>query len=249
LNQRRDRGFVIAALLVITALALSYTVWLATGYDMSSMMTPGFVPWSPAHFAFMFAMWVVMMIGMMTPSVAPMVLLYAALARQHVVRGGAFASAGWFIAGYLLAWIAFSAVATLLQWLLEWQALVSPMMAGTGAALGGALLIVAGIYQWLPIKQACLTECRTPLSFVQRHGGFQPGAPGAVKLGALHGLYCIGCCWAVMTLLFAFGVMNLVWIGGLMIFVLLEKALPYQPAVSRTAGAVAVIVGVWMIAS
>jgi len=245
---RRDRSLVIVALLVITALSLTYTVWLATEYDMSSMMTPGFVPWSPGHFAFMLAMWVVMMIGMMTPSVAPTVLLYAALARQRIVRGGPFAAAGWFVAGYLLAWILFSAVATLLQWLLEWQALVSPMMAGTGAALGGTLLIVAGIYQWLPLKQACLSTCRAPMSFVQRHGGFQTSARGSVKLGALHGFYCVGCCWAVMALLFAFGVMNLLWIGGLMIFVLLEKMLPYQRAMSRTAGAVAVIVGALMIA-
>ncbi|HLA73604.1 MAG TPA: DUF2182 domain-containing protein [Steroidobacteraceae bacterium] len=245
---RRDRGFVIVALLVISTLSLSYTAWLATGYDMSSMMTPGFVPWSAGHFAFMFAMWAVMMIGMMTPTVAPTVLLYAALARQHVARGEAFASASWFMAGYLLAWIAFSAVATMLQWLLEWQALVTPMMAGTGAVLGGTLLIAAGIYQWLPVKQACLTACRAPMSFVQRHGGFQSGARGSVKLGALHGFYCVGCCWAVMALLFAFGVMNLVWIGGLMTFVLLEKVLPYQRAMSRAAGAVAVVVGTLMIA-
>ena len=244
---RRDRLFVVIALVAITALSLAYTVWLATGYDMSAMMTPEYAPWSATHFAFMFAMWVVMMIGMMTPSVAPMVLLYAAIARQQVVRGRAFASAGWFVAGYLLSWVAFSAVATLLQWLLEWQALVTPMMAGTGATVGGALLIAAGSYQWLPIKQACLIECRAPLSFVQRHGGFQPSARGSVTLGARHGLYCIGCCWAVMALLFAFGVMNLVWIGGLMAFVLLEKLLPFQLAFSRIAGTAAIISGVLML--
>ena len=94
------------------------------------------------------------------------------------------------------------------------------MMAGTGRALGGALLIAAGIYQWLPIKDSCLTQCRAPLSFVQRHGGFQPSARGSVRLGVLHGLYCIGCCWVLMALLFAFGVMNLLWIAGLMVFVL-----------------------------
>jgi predicted metal-binding membrane protein len=221
----RDRWIVITALVVISLMALGYTAWLATGFDMSDMMGPEFRPWSAAHFAFMLAMWVVMMVGMMTPSVAPMVLLYAAIARQDAGRH-AFAAPGWFLAGYLLAWTAFAFAATLLQWLLEWAALVTPMMAGTGRLLGGVLLIAAGIYQWLPAKQACLESCRAPLAFVQRQGGFRPGARAALRLGVLHGFYCIGCCWALMALLFAFGVMNLRWIAALMLVVLLEKLAP-----------------------
>jgi predicted metal-binding membrane protein len=216
----RDRGIVLAALLVITALALGYTYWLATGFDMSAMMTPEYVPWSAPYFGFMLVMWIVMMIGMMTPTVAPMVLLYAAIARQNAATQP-FAPPGWFLAGYLLAWSGFALAATLLQWWLEKLALITPMMAGTSRLLGGAALIAAGIYQWLPAKQACLVSCRAPLSFVQRHGGFQSTARGSLRLGVLHGLYCIGCCWAVMALLFAFGVMNLTWIAGLMVFVLL----------------------------
>ena len=243
---RHDRRFVIFALLAITALALGYTVWLAKGFDMSGMMSPDFIPWSAGHFAFMLAMWVVMMIGMMTPSVAPMVLLYVEIGRQSAARGQPFASAGWFVMGYLLAWIAFAAVATLAQWLLEWRAIVTPMMAGTSRMVGGVVLVAAGVYQWLPVKQACLTQCRAPLSFVQRHGGFQSSAQGSLRLGVLHGLYCIGCCWVLMLLLFAFGVMNLIWIAGLMLFVLLEKVLPWPRAVSRVSGVVAVAAGVWM---
>jgi predicted metal-binding membrane protein len=231
-------------LLALTALALGYTVWLATGFDMSAMMSPEFIPWTAGHFAFMFAMWVVMMIGMMTPSVVPMVLLYAAIGQRSAGQGPPFAPAGWFVAGYLLAWAAFAAVATLLQWLLEWRAVVTPMMAGTSRVLGGALLIVVGIYQWLPIKQSCLTQCRAPLSFVQRHGGFQPSARGSVRLGVLHGAYCIGCCWVLMTLLFAFGVMNFYWIAGLMIYVLIEKLVPRARLVSRATGLLAVVAGV-----
>ena len=231
-------------MLALTALALGYTVWLATGFDMSAMMSPEFIPWTTGHFAFMFAMWVVMMIGMMTPSVVPMVLLYSAIGQRSTGQGQPFAPAGWFVTGYLLAWAAFAAVATLLQWLLEWRAVVTPMMAGTSRVLAGALLIVVGIYQWLPIKQSCLTECRAPLSFVQRHGGFQPSARGSVRLGALHGAYCIGCCWVLMTLLFAFGVMNFYWIAGLMIFVLIEKLVPRARLVSRAAGLAAVVAGV-----
>jgi predicted metal-binding membrane protein len=245
LNQalRHDRRFVLGALLLISALALGYTYWLATGFDMSAMMSPDFRPWSAGHFAFMSAMWVVMMIGMMTPSVAPMVLLYAAIARQASARGHVFAAAGWFVAGYLLAWIAFALAATLLQWLLESRALIVPMMAGTGRVAGGVLLIAAGVYQWLPVKQACLSLCQSPLAFMQRHGGFAPTVRGSVRLGVLHGLYCIGCCWVLMALLFAFGVMNLVWIAGLMVFVLLEKLLPHPRVVSRVAGAAAIVAG------
>jgi len=243
---RHDRWLVLLALLAISALALGYTAWLATGFDMSGMMSPAFVSWSGGHFAFMLAMWIVMMIGMMTPSVAPMVLLYAGIARQSAGRGARFAPAGWFASGYLLAWIAFAALATLAQWWLESLALITPMMAGTGHLAGGVILILAGIYQWLPVKQACLVECSAPLSFVQRHGGFSSSARGSVRLGVLHGLYCIGCCWALMALLFVFGVMNLVWIAGLMIYVLLEKLLPNPRVLSRVAGVAAIAAGAWM---
>jgi len=244
---RVDRWIVVGALLAITALALGYTFWLATGFDMSGMMSPAYVPWSAGYFAFMLVMWIAMMVGMMTPSVAPMVLLYAAIARQNSGRQ-AFAPPGWFFAGYLLAWVAFALAATLLQWWLESLALVTPMMAGTSSTVGGAVLVAAGFYQWLPVKQACLASCQAPLSFVQRHGGFQPGAGASLRLGLLHGGYCIGCCWVVMTLLFAFGVMNLTWIAGLMVFVLLEKVLPWPQTLSRVAGAAAIAAGAWMIA-
>jgi predicted metal-binding membrane protein len=243
---RADRRVVLAALLVITGLALGYTAWLATGFDMSGMMSPEFAPWSAGHFSFMLAMWIVMMIGMMTPSVAPMVLLYAGIARQANARGTPFAAAGWFASGYLLAWIAFAAVATLAQWWLESRALIRPMMAGTGRTAGALVLVATGIYQWLPVKQACLSQCGAPLAFVQRHGGFAPSAGGSVRLGVLHGLYCIGCCWALMALLFVFGVMNLVWIAGLMVYVLAEKLVPAPRLLARVAGVAAIAAGVWM---
>jgi len=244
---RRDRLIIVGALLGLSVLALAYTWWLGNGFDMSAMMSPDFIPWTAAHFGFMFAMWVVMMIGMMTPSVAPMVLLYAGIARQASAHGTSFAHAGWFASGYLLAWIAFAAVATLAQWWLESLAMIAPMMAGTGHVAGGVILILAGIYQWLPVKQACLVECSAPLAFVQRHGGFAASARGSLRLGVLHGLYCIGCCWALMALLFAFGVMNLAWIAGLMIYVLLEKLLPNPRMVSHIAGVAAIAAGLWML--
>jgi predicted metal-binding membrane protein len=245
---RHDRWLVLLALLAISALALGYTAWLATDFDMSAMMAPRFAPWSAGHVAFMSAMWVVMMIGMMTPSVAPMVLIYAGIARQAAARGTPFAAAGWFAFGYLLAWIAFALVATLAQWWLESRALIAPMMAGTSRVVGGVVLMAAGVYQWLPVKQACLTQCSAPLAFVQRHGGFASSARGSVRLGLLHGLYCIGCCWTLMALLFVFGVMNLAWIAGLMVYVLLERLVPQPRVMARVAGLVAIGAGLWLCA-
>jgi predicted metal-binding membrane protein len=244
---RRDRWLVVATLLLVTTLALGYTYWLATGFDMSAMMSPEYVPWSQGYFLFMLVMWIVMMIGMMTPSVAPTILLYAEFARRSSLRGQVFASAGWFASGYLLAWSAFALAATLLQWWLEKWALVTPMMAGTSRALGGSILIAAGLYQWLPLKQACLSQCRSPLSFIQKHGGFRPGASSALRLGLLHGGYCIGCCWALMLLLYVFGVMNLRWIAGLMVFVLLEKLVPRGEWIARIAGVLAVAAGIYLV--
>lgn len=247
---RHQRWLLAGALLVITCLSLSYTYWLATGFDMSAMMSPTYVPWSPGYFVFMLVMWIVMMIGMMTPSVAPTVMLYAEFARRSGGQAGAFPPGSWFAGGYLLAWAAFALLATLLQWLLEWLSLITPMMAGTSKILAGAMLVAAGAYQWLPLKQSCLAQCRSPLSFIQRQGGFQQSARGAARLGFLHGSYCIGCCWALMLLLFAFGVMELRWIAGLMVYVLLEKLLPLGPRAvatfARATGVIAMIAGAWL---
>ena len=262
---RRDRVVVLVALAVLTALAWGYVIWLEAqmtapsatampdmpGMDMSGsgLITAAFAPWTPAHFLFMFTMWAVMMVGMMTPSVAPMVLIYMQVARRSATLGQAFAPAGWFAAGYLVAWSLFAALAALAQWSFETLALITPMMASASRPFGGAVLIAAGVYQWMPLKYACLSQCRAPLSFVQNHGGFQASVHGSLRLGFVHGMYCIGCCWALMALLFVGGVMNLLWIAALMIFVLLEKAIPGVRYFSRVAGLAAVVAGIWMIAT
>src|SRR3984893_15471555 len=182
---RRDRIVVIAALAALTALAWADLAWLAddmamdgmdmTGFRMipagQGLMMPAGAPWQPIEFGYVFAMWVVMMIGMMTPSVAPMILIYARVGRQAAGAGKPFAASGWFAAGYLLAWTAFSVLATLAQWVLERAALLTPMMASASNILGAAVLILAGLYQWTPVKGACLSACRSPLVFIQSHGG------------------------------------------------------------------------------
>jgi predicted metal-binding membrane protein len=255
---RRDRIVVCVGLLVLSALAWGYIVWLAAqmysnipGTDMSAMgmLASIFTPWTRGHFLFMFTMWAVMMVGMMAPSVAPLVVIYTQVARQSANLGKAFASAWWFVSGYFLAWILFAAVATLAQWGLEALALIAPMTGSANHGLGGTLLIAAGVYQWSPLKEACLSQCRAPLLFIQQHGGFQASARGSLRLGFLHGMYCIGCCWALMVLLFVGGVMNLLWIAALMIFVFVEKLVSGRRFFSRFAGFVAINIGVWMIAT
>jgi predicted metal-binding membrane protein len=196
----------------------------------------------------MFAMWSVMMVGMMTPSVAPMLLLYAAAGRKAAQSGAPLAATGWFFAGYLAVWIGFSVLATLAQWALTMLALMTPMMTTTSAVLGGALLIAAGLYQWTPLKGACLRACQSPIEFLTRHGGFRVAPLGAMRLGIAHGAYCLGCCVALMLLLFVGGIMNLLWIAGLTILILLEKIVPTGRLLPRISGGLLGAAGIWVLA-
>jgi predicted metal-binding membrane protein len=258
---RRDRAIMIAALGLLTILAWTDLVWLAddmsmggmdmTGFRMipagQGLMMPASEPWKPIEFGYVFAMWTVMMIGMMTPSVAPMILIYARVGRQAVSEGKPFAATAWFAGGYLLAWTGFSLAATSAQWALERAALLTPMMVSASNILGGFVLIVAGLYQWTPLKEACLSYCQAPLTFILRHGGFRGDPAGALTLGLRHGLYCIGCCWALMALLFVGGVMNLFWIAALAILVLVEKVIPSGRIIARLAGLAFIAGGGWML--
>jgi predicted metal-binding membrane protein len=192
-------------------------------------------------------MWAVMMVGMMAPSAAPMLLMYARVARQAKSAGKPLAATGWFAAGYFLAWAGFSLAATLAQWVLERAALLDARMASANVLLGAVVLIAAGIYQWTPIKNACLVQCQTPLGFLMSHGGFRSDVRGCLYLGLLHGIYCVGCCWVLMALLFVLGVMNVLWIALLALLVLLEKLTPWGRWVARLAGALCIGAGVWMV--
>jgi predicted metal-binding membrane protein len=257
---RRERLIALAALLFVAALAWGWTLHLAaqmagmnapamTGITMShlQMLSPAMTPWSMPLGLYLFAMWAVMMVGMMTPSAAPMVLLYLGVARHAAGSGHRFAGAAWLFAGYLLAWCLFALVATLAQWGLESTAMMTAGMQAANPTLGAVVLIAAGLYQWLPVKNACLTQCRAPLSFIQQHGGFQPSAAGSLRLGFAHGLYCVGCCWLLMLVLFVVGVMNLLWIAALTLFVLAEKLVPRPLWLARGAGMAAMAAGLAML--
>ncbi len=256
---RRDRAIVVAALVALTALAWTYVLQLSSGMNMGGMdmtgfrmistglgmaMQPAQAQWSITEFLLLFAMWAVMMVGMMTPSATPMILIYARAGRMAAGAGKPLASAGWFVTGYLLTWTGFALVATTAQWALDRFALLDPMMASTSNVLGGVFLIIAGLYQWTPLKHACLSTCQSPLLFIQRHGGFRGDATGALRLGSEHGIYCIGCCWALMVLLFVGGVMNVLWIAALAVFALLEKTVPSGRLISWIAGAGLIVGGV-----
>lgn len=190
-------------------------------------MEVGAADWQLSTWLVMAAMWWSMMIAMMTPSAAPTILLYTRVHRHAQTQRSAakLAPAGTFTAGYVLAWLGFSILATGLQWTFMKLGVLGEMtMTSRSAYLSAAVLFVVGLYQFLPFKDLCLKHCRDPASFLARH--WRPGAAGALRLGAFHGAYCVGCCWLLMVLLFVGGVMNMIWIAILAMFVLVEKLSP-----------------------
>jgi len=243
----RDRILISTCLVLVTVLAWAYLVHLdrqmsvemefhaAMGMSMMDM------PWTTADVWFTFAMWTVMMAGMMAGSAAPVLLLFAA-SRAKRPGPGVKSSVLMFGLGYLAIWTGFSAVAALAQWALHGAAMLSPTMAASSPYLAGAILIGAGAYQLTPFKGACLTHCRSPLGFLMTN--WRDGPFGAFLMGFRHGTYCLGCCWALMCVLFVAGVMNLVWVGMLTGLVLIEKIGRTGIMVARLAGAVMLIVGI-----
>ena len=225
---KRDRNLVGAALCAVTAIAWIDLAYMARGMGVESMP----IHWSAGYFAAMFAMWVVMMVGMMIPSAAPAILLFSALRRHSRTSG--LGATSLFAVGYLIAWTGFSLLATTAQWALSQASLLSPFMASEGPELGAFLFIAAGLYQLSPLKHACLSKCRSPAQFLVEH--WRDGSLGSLVVGMEHGIYCVGCCWAVMALLFVFGVMNLMWVAVLAAFVLLEKLVPSGPRIAVWSG-------------
>lgn len=247
---KQDRTILVAGLLAVIALSW---LWLLLGAGMemdafemtrqsepvvalSVMPSPmiQFVEWTFGYALLMVFMWWVMMVAMMLPSASPMLLLFAIINRKQRSRGRPFVPTGVFAAGYLIVWGLFSVIATLLQWALEGSGLLSSMMVSTSALLGGCLLLAAGAWQLTPIKQACLRHCRSPIAFLS--GNWRNGRGGAFLMGVRHGVYCLGCCGFIMGLLFYGGVMNLYWIIGLAVFVLIEKLTPADHWISKAVG-------------
>jgi predicted metal-binding membrane protein len=244
---RHERAMLIAAVLLVTLLCWSWIVPMAR--DMYGAMN-GPSAWMMAetrgarYIVLLWAMWAVMMAGMMLPSAAPMFLLYAAAARNGPDPDAGRLRVYAFAAGYLLIWSAFSIAATILQAALAGLLLLSPMMQMVTPRAGGVVLLVAGLYQFTGLKHACLHACQSPLGFLTSR--WRAGAAGALRMGIEHGVSCVGCCWALMLLLFVGGVMNLWVIGALTLFVLIEKLVRVGLVGTRAVGAILAIAGVWM---
>jgi predicted metal-binding membrane protein len=251
---RRDRLMVLCGLAGISLLAWGYMVYeaqvmLHTGVCRCCCMAmsgPDAKPWRTAELLPLFLMWAEMMVAMMIPSAAPMILMFASVNRKRREQERPFVHTGIFVAGYLAVWTGFSALAAVAQWALHSRALLSPMMVSTSPVVGGLLLVGAGVFQWTPWKRACLSRCRSPLGFLL--ADWREGAAGAFAMGLKHGVYCTGCCWLLMALLFVAGVMNLWWVAILSVVVLAEKAAPQGLRIGHVVGILLVGWGAWMLA-
>jgi len=249
---RHDRAVVLGGLAVAIVLAWTYLL-LGAGVEIEMMDMGGgqkmvMAPeWTLAYGLVVFAMWAVMMVAMMLPSAAPVTLLVASIAKKRREGGAALGlTTAPFVLGYLAVWFAFAAAATLLQWQLDAAKLLSETMAFASTLVAGGVLIFAGIYQWTPFKQACLRHCRSPLDVILHH--WRDGALGMFVSGARHGVFCLGCCWMLMALLFVGGIMNLTWIAGIALIVLIEKTLPWGAWVGRATGIVLIAWGALAVA-
>jgi len=246
---RRDRVVISICLVLVIALAWAYLVHLgrqmssSIDYDMrmAAMGMSVDRPWAAADVLYTFAMWTVMMVGMMAGTAAPVLFLFAAMQSGRRERGTRFAVLTFGI-GYITVWVGFSAMAAIAQWALHDAALLSPAMVASSSILSGGILIAAGAYQLTPLKGSCLRQCRTPLGFLVAN--WRDGTRGALAMGLRHGLHCLACCWALMCVLFVVGVMNLAWVAALTVFVLIEKIGPGGLVVSRIAGAAMIVAGV-----
>jgi len=202
--------------------------------------------WDGTHLLLLWTMWAVMMAAMMLPSAWPMLALYGTFADRQQANPRHAGHRYLFAVGYALVWALFSVGATVLQRLLAASLLLSPMMEMASQPASAALLGLAGVYQLTPLKQVCLRACRSPISFLFQH--WHPGAVGALRMGSAHGVYCVGCCWALMLLLFVGGVMNLYVIAALTVAVALEKVVRAGELASRVTGVLLIGLAVWVAA-
>lgn len=256
---RRDRWIVLLLLAAVTVANWAYVLAGAgmgmSAFEMTRMggmegmaeMAISPEPWSPGHAAVMFFMWWVMMVAMMLPGATPIILLFAAVNRRQHKERSPHVPTSLFTTSYLVAWGAFSLIAVVLHWLLHRAGMISVGMTVTSQPLGAGILVAAGLYQLTPIKQVCLRHCRMPAAYLAEH--WRPGRRGAFVMGLQHGAYCLGCCWFLMLLLFFGGVMNLFWIAGLALYVLIEKLLPPSHWLDRAIAAVLVGAGGWLLVS
>ncbi len=247
---KRDRAIVLSGLVGITILAWLYTISLS--HDVThavgghaAIAHPQLRSLGAVDLTLLFVMWIVMMIAMMVPTATQMILTFATIERKNPDGRNPVRRTAIFLLGYVVAWSLYAALATLGQWGLLSAALVSPIGVSESALFGGALLIAAGIFQWTPLKHACLARCRSPFAFLMTE--WRSGDRGALRMGWRHGIYCVVCCWALMLLMFVLGMMNILWLAALTAFVMLEKAAPGGHLVGHLAGVGLVGWGIYLL--
>ncbi len=250
---KRDRLVIGVGLGLAAATSWGYTIHEARRMNLTGVCTclgmkmggPELASWSGSTLLPLVIMWAVMMLAMMLPTAAPMILMFAAVARNRRRAARPYVPVLIFISGYFVVWTAFSIVAALAQWVLHREALLSPAMAASSKWLGAALLLGAGVFQFTPLKRSCLAHCRTPLEFITTR--WRETRAGVLRMGVEHGAFCAGCCWALMALLFVLGVMNILWIAVLTILVALEKLLPRASWLSVASGVALLCWGLWVL--
>ena len=242
---RRDRWVVLGGLAALTLFTAVESRWVGDAMMRTSspLLVSPMARWGPAELATIALMWSVMMIAMMTPTASPMVLAFAGLERRRLGGTGApWRTTGTFLGGYLLVWMGFSVLATFAQWGLHCAAMLSACgMKTASTSIDAVLLVSAGLFQFSSAKSACLKHCRTPVGFLLSE--WRAGMGGALVMGVRHGLYCVGCCWLLMLLLFVTGVMNIAWCAALAALVLAERLLPGGLWLARAAGIVLAVSG------
>ena len=216
------RRTLIIWLLASSIIGWAFLAWVALDMEhpFAQLMMPTSPAWTLANLWAILSMWAVMMAAMMLPSALPAVLTFARLCE----RGGEYPRFFAFAGAYVLVWIGFSAAGAAVQWVLQFEGQINPMIVSTSSTLSASLLLIAGVYQFSPLKRVCLSNCRTPMGFLL--GEWRSGIRGALVMGFRHGCYCLGCCWALMALLFVGGAMNIAWIAALSIAVAIEKMAP-----------------------
>ncbi len=245
---QREQLLVFSCLAAVIMISWAYMLHMAWGMSGARGETTlaCLMNWGPRDIAHMFMMWAIMMTAMMFPSATPMVLMFTAVNERQKETQRPLMPTGLFVVGYFLVWTSYSALAAMAQWGLHVSTFLSDDLVITSPLLGGILLVAAGVFQWTPFRDACMSKCRSPLGFLMAE--WREGRLGALIMGLKHGLNCVGCCWLLMLLSFVLGIMNMVWMVLLTVFMLVEKAYPGSQWVSRTGGLILIAWGLWVAA-
>ena len=245
---RKDKIIVLLLLAGLALMAWTYMVHMAPPSTSGMVMgeaSPCMMQWGFPDILLSLVMWSIMMVAMMLPAATPMVLMFASVNRQQNQQSVSLISTGSFVLGYLIIWIVYSGISAIVQWGLHSAALLSHSMVISSPVLGGSLLLAAGVFQWTPFRDACMKKCRSPLGFILSE--WREGKAGALIMGIKHGMYCVGCCWILMSLSLVLGVMNLLWMAVLTVFMVLEKTGAVGSWLSRAAGLVFIVWGLTII--